>query len=447
MRSRWRRNFLYSRQAVIPFGKFAFANESVMLHPNAERPPHPSPNCVPRQRAPWLELSGQALRNNYQQIQKHLHANVKIFAVVKADAYGHGAAWVATTLADLADGFAVATWAEAQALRAVVKQPILLLHGGYPEEVAQADFYAQLAALDIAPVVHSPWQLNALQAAALQAAALQAAAQHKPWPKPLCLWLKIDSGMQRLGFTPEEFPNVYQKLRQIPAVSVNFFTHFASADVPEHPQNQQQLEIFQKLTKDLPGSRSLANSAAIVAHSAAACSPVVPPVSPGSPSLPHPNAAAVLGDWVRPGLLLYGVAVNPALAVSWQLQPVMTLKSQLIAVRYGRKGSFVGYNATWQCPEDMPLGVVAIGYADGYPRALSNVGAVWLAGQRLPVCGRVSMDLLVVDLRPFPQAQVGDVVTLWGQGLPVEEVAAWANTIPYELFTQVTGRVAAVVVD
>ncbi len=390
----------------------------------AESTPASLPN-FPRQRAPWLELSSQALRNNYQQIQKHLNAEVKIFAVVKADAYGHGAAWVAATLADLADGFAVATWGEAQALRAVVRQPLLLLHGGYPEEVAQADFYAQLAALNIAPVVHSPWQLKALQAAALR----------KAWFEPLHLWLKIDTGMQRLGFCPEEFPDVYQKLRQIPAVSVNFFTHFASADLPEHPQNQEQLQIFQKLTKDLPGSRSLANSAAMVAH------------SQGGDAGQHPNAAAVFGDWVRPGLLLYGVAANPLLADAWQLQPVMTLKSQLIAVRYGRKGSFVGYNATWQCPEDMPLGVVAIGYADGYPRALSNVGAVLLAGQRLPVCGRVSMDLLVVDLRPFPAAQVGDVVTLWGEGLSVATVAAWANTIPYELFTQVTGRVAAVVVD
>jgi alanine racemase len=367
-------------------------------------------------RAPWIALSRQALRNNYQQIQKHLPEKVKIFAVVKADAYGHGAAWVATTLADLADGFAVATWGEARALRAVIKQPILLLHGGYPEEVAQADFYAQLAAANIAPVIHAPWQVVAL----LQAATIA------PWSVPLAIWLKMDTGMQRLGLLPEEFFDVYEKIKKLPNLTINFFSHFASADTPDHPQNQAQKQIFQKLTADLPGARSLANSAAIVFHT---------------------SAAEDLGDWVRPGLLLYGIAPTEALPSSWALQPVMTLKSQLIAVRYARKGSFVGYNATWQCPEDMPLGVVAIGYADGYPRALSNVGAVLLAGQRLPVCGRVSMDLLVVDLRPFPQAQVGDEVTLWGEGLPVEVVASWANTIAYELLTRVTGRGAVLIVD
>jgi alanine racemase len=330
----------------------------------------------------------------------------RLLAVVKANAYGHGLTRVAPWLEaaeEPPDGFAVACLEEAVALRETgVAAPIALLEG-----VFEARELAEAARLSLIVMVHAPWQVEALAAA-------------RP-SRPLAVWLKVDTGMHRLGFPPQQVPAVLARLEAMPQVRgpVVLTTHLACADDPDAPETDRQLEAFAEVTAGHPNPTSIANSAAL---------------------LSRPTAR---GDWVRPGIALYGASPFAAgSAAELGLTPVMQLTSRLIAVNPQRRGAAIGYGATWTCPEDMPVGVVAAGYGDGYPRHAPNGTPVLVTGRPAPLVGRVSMDMLCVDLRGHPSARVGDEVVLWGDGLPVDEVARRSGTIAYEVLCGVAGRVA-----
>lgn len=333
-----------------------------------------------------------ALKSNFQRVRQ-LAPRQRIMAVVKADAYGHGLTRVARSLGQ-ADAFGVACLEEAQQLRTTgIRQPIVLLEGPF-----HADEMRQIQRLELEIVVHHADQFAMLAAASGE--------------RRIRVWLKIDTGMHRLGFAPDDAGAAYERLLDCKAVArdIRLMTHLASANDPADALTARQLEIFKQCTSGMTGARSIANSGAI---------------------LDWPASHA---DWVRPGLLLYGVSPNShRTAVDEGLQPVMTFQSQLISVKQLQAGDTVGYGATWSCPEAMPVGIVAAGYGDGYPRHARSGTPVLVKGRRAPLIGLASMDMLAVDLRTIPEAKVGDPVVLWGDGLAVEEVAANAGTIPYEL--------------
>jgi alanine racemase len=322
-------------------------------------------------------------------------------AVIKANGYGHGQVRVARAL-DTADAFAVACIEEALPLReAGVHKPILLLEGFFEDSELPL-----CSRLDLAVAVHDLSQVEMLERSRLE--------------RPLTVWLKIDTGMHRLGIAPEQAVTTWQRLRACPAVApaIRLMSHLARADERDADYTLQQLQVFKELCQQLPGERSLANSAGVL----------------GWPQT-H-------GDWVRPGLLLYGVSpFTDTLAEAEGLQPVMTLSSRLIAVKRLRRGDPVGYGGTWICPEDMDVGMAAVGYADGYPRHAPAGTPVLVNGRRAGLVGRVSMDMLSIDLRRQPDVRPGDPVVLWGQGLPIEIIARAAGTIPYTLLCGVSARV------
>lgn len=340
-----------------------------------------------------------ALRHNLT-LARRRAGGAKVVAVVKANGYGHGAARLLPALGE-ADMLGVACIEEALALReAGARQPILLLEG-----VFEADELPLCARLGFEVAVHEPGQLRMLELARLE--------------RPLTAWLKVDTGMSRLGFRPEAAPAVHGRLRGCAAVAgIRLMTHFASADDPADPATPAQLGRFRAATEGLPGERSLCNSAGLLAW---------------------PEAH---GDWVRPGIMLYGVSpLAGRTGPDEGLRPVMTLKTALIAVKEVRRGERVGYSGTWTAPSDTRVGIAAIGYGDGYPRHAPSGTPVLVAGRPAPLAGRVSMDMLAVDLSGHPRAEVGDSVVLWGEGLPVETVASAAGTIAYELLCGITGRV------
>lgn len=351
----------------------------------------------------YIDLS--ALRHNLQQVRRRVDSR-PIIAMVKADGYGHGMVRVAKALHET-DAFGVASIEEAITLReAQISQPVFIM-----SRFCQADQLPLCLRYQLIVIVHQPYQVELLERADL--------------PEPITVWLKLETGMQRLGLLPGQFLDSWQRLQRLPWVNkpIGLMTHLACADEPNHALTTQQLQLFQQLTTDFPGPKSIANSAAI---------------------LSYPKA---LGDWVRPGIMLYGAApfANQT-GEQFNLRPVMTLASYLNAVRMGKQGDWVGYGATWQCPEDMPIGIVAIGYGDAYPRHARNGTPVLVNGIECPLIGRVSMDMIAVDLRAAPRTKVGDTVVLWGQGLPAERVAACAETITYELFCHVTPRVEFITV-
>lgn len=321
-------------------------------------------------------------------------------AALKADGYGHGQVRVARAL-DKADALAVACSEEAEALReAGIRKPILLLEGVF--EAAELPVCSRLK-LEI--VVHHPDQVAMLERVRLE--------------RPLRVWLKIDSGMHRLGVAPEATPGLWQRLQACPVVAeLRLMSHLARADERDCDYTPYQLHVFNQATRGLPGERSLANSAGIL----------------GWPRTHF--------DWVRPGLMLYGASpFVDSLAEAEGLQPVMTLSTRLIAVNRLRQGDPVGYGGTWVCPQDMAVGVAAIGYGDGYPRHAPSGTPVLVNGRPAALIGRVSMDMITLDLRRQPEARIGDPVVLWGKGLPIESIARAAGTIPYTLMCGVTGRV------
>lgn len=322
-------------------------------------------------------------------------------AMVKADGYGHGLEVAAAALSG-ADAFGVATLDEARRLRAAgVVQPVLLLPGF--DSPADLDL---VRGLRLDAVVHHAAQLDIL-------------AQAGPGTPVRC-WLKVDSGMHRLGFPPAAVREAHGRLSGLAAVApdIVLMTHFASSDDFDGVQTRAQAAVFADCTAGLPGPRSLANSAAVFGW-------------PGT----H-------GDWVRPGGALYGMTVVPGrTGADFGLRPAMTLSSGLLAVHQLCRGEPVGYSATWSCPEDMPVGIVAAGYGDGYPRHAPSGTPVLVGGARACLAGRVSMDLLAVDLRDAKGARPGDRVVLWGDGLPIETVAEAAGSIGYQLTCAVAARV------
>ncbi|OUS09441.1 alanine racemase [Gammaproteobacteria bacterium 53_120_T64] len=346
------------------------------------------------------------LRHNFAQA-RDLSPAAKIMAVVKANAYGHGAIHVAGALTPLADAFGVASLEEAVELReAGIASPIVLLSGVFGREQIH-----EVARYDLATVIHSAEQLQLLL--------------DTPLRRPLDVWLKLDSGMHRLGFQASEFCRAAQRLRAAKQVAkLVFISHLACADQPAQSLNATQLATFRRSLEQLnvrnDEALSLANSAAL---------------------LTRPDMHF---DWVRPGVMLYGV--NPLidrepLAAAPALRPVMTLRSRIISIQTVSAGEGVGYGETWRAAENSRIAVVAAGYGDGYPRHAVNGCPVLINGQLAPLAGRVSMDLLSVDISAIPDATVGDVVTLWGEGLPVETIARYSETIAYELLTGLNQRV------
>ncbi len=354
-------------------------------------------------RATQVIVDLAALRHNLAQARAAAPGR-HIMAAIKANGYGHGLIRVARAL-EAADGFGVACIDEAMQLReAGINKPVTLLEGFF-----SADELVPIARHRLVTVVHHFEQVAMLEQSALTT--------------PVRVWLKIDSGMHRLGFAPQRAHAAWERLHACRNVAevVGCMTHLPNADDLDDPATIRQVALFRQVTAELPGVRSIANSAAL---------------------LGWPQAHA---EWVRPGIMLYGI--SPFVGGRGDrhgLRPVMTLRSELIAVNHLKRGDAIGYGGAWVCPEDMTVGVVAAGYGDGYPRHAPNGTPVLLNGRRVPLVGRVSMDMLTVDLRDQPQARSGDPVVLWGEGLAVEEIAEYAGTIPYELVCQVMPRVALV---
>ena len=343
-----------------------------------------------------------ALKANLDVVRKHC-AKSKIYAVIKANAYGHGMLEIAKALKDV-DGLAVARSEEALLLRQKGIHASILILGGVYSDIE----FRRATAHNIEMVVHNDQQL-----------AMVTEASNRSSLRTIRIWIKIDSGMHRLGFAPERFPALFENLKANTSASqFVLMTHLANADNPQDKTTTTQLNRFNKVADSFDVPCSIANSAGIVAWE------------------------ATHADIVRPGIMLYGA--SPLLDKSAQqlgLQPVMTLSSNLIAINKLKKGDRVGYGGDFKCPEAMPVGVVSIGYGDGYPRHAKNGTPVLINGVRVPVVGRVSMDMICVDLRECTQAKVGDRVVLWGEGLPADEVAQHADTIAYDLFCGVTSRV------
>ncbi len=342
-----------------------------------------------------VELNLKALQTNLEQARRFAPSS-KVLAVVKADGYGHGLTRVAGALRE-ADGFAVARMEEGIALRrAGIGHPIVVLQG-----FQDRHGWDILCQYRLEPVVHEFCQIETV------------ARQQSLRP-----WIKFDSGMHRLGMAQDDFAAAVEKLTPLKPV---LMSHFACADERQSPVTASQLAAFEQVTQGLGLPRSCANSAAVL-------------------SCPQSHF-----DWVRPGLMLYGISPFPGTTgPELGLQPVMTLKSRVIAIKTLAPGEPVGYGGTWTSRRPSRLGVVAAGYGDGYPREVSTGTPVLANGIRVPLVGRVSMDMISVDLTDHPEIQAGAEVILWGEGLPVEEIARHAGTIPYTLICGITARVAKV---
>ncbi|MFC5740674.1 alanine racemase [Dyella tabacisoli] len=343
-----------------------------------------------------------ALRHNLARI-KAMAAPAKVMAVVKADAYGHGLERVARALAQEADAFAVAALGDGLRLRAAGhRQRIVVLSG--PDQPGDI---AEMQRLGLDAAIHHEEQLRWL-------------AEATPARGLLRVWLKVDSGMHRLGFAPERTADIHARLATMPGIDreIGLLTHFAESEVFDGTETLAQMACFNDATRQLQGPRSLSNSAAV---------------------LGWPDARA---DWVRSGGLLYGLSVvADKTGADFGFRPAMTLSTRLIAINHIKRGERIGYNGTWTCPQDMPIGVAAVGYGDGYPRSAVAGTPVLIGDRQVPLVGRVSMDLITLDLREAPLAKVGDRVVLWGPQLPVEEIAAQAGTISYDLTCGMTRRV------
>ncbi len=348
-----------------------------------------------------------ALRANYR-LAHSLAPQQNHLAVVKANAYGHGALRCAQALEPLAPAFGVACIEEALALRAGgIEKPILLLEGTFSDDevliAAEQNFWL---------MAENRTQIDAILAA--------------PCTHPLRVWLKLDTGMHRLGLPPEQLPALYAQLRQSGKVDpeIVLATHLACADELDNPFTQAQIASFRAACQGLEAPVSLANS-------------------PGLLGWPEAR-----GAWNRPGFMLYGNSpfTEPHPQADG-LQPVMRLQSAVIALREVPVGGSVGYGRTWRAARPSRVATVAMGYGDGYPRHAPSGTPVLVNGQRAPLVGRVSMDMLTVDVTDLPGVQLNDPVILWGPELPVNEVAAAAGTIGYELLTRMTGRVPRVFLD
>lgn len=351
-------------------------------------------------------LNLEALRHNLG-LARSLAPHSRVMAVVKANAYGHGARTIAAALEGSADALAVACIEEAVELRdAGIESPIMLLEG-----VFESRELVTAAELGLWVTIDNEWQLAWLEEARL--------------PSALHCWLKIDTGMHRLGVKPARVGEFHQRLLASENCNGNpvLSTHFASADDLGSDQTVRQLAVFDAATRGLPGLRSAANS-------------------PGLLAWPQSHY-----DWVRPGYMLYGNSpFEQAQPNARDLQPVMTLTSAVISIRDVAVGDSVGYGAAFTATRPTRVATITIGYGDGYPRLAGNGTPVLVNGQRAPLAGRVSMDMITVDITDLQNVQVGDEVVLWGQDLPLGEIAAHAGTIGYELTTRMPMRTPRVVV-
>lgn len=353
--------------------------------------------------AAYAVLNLNAVQQNLARV-RYYAPEAKIMAVIKANAYGHGLLRLAERLSSV-DAFAVARVDEAVKLR----------QSGFTQRIAVLEGFSCIEELnamlhyDIEAVVHCAEQLDILE--------------HTTSAKALQVWLKFDSGMNRLGFKGLELVVAYQRLKQLRNVVQPFhlMTHLANADNLEDDSTLVQINRFRHITQDCLGELSIANSAGIMGWQES------------------------ISDWVRPGIMLYGISpFANRTGVQLGLQPIMSLHSHLIAVKSVNKGETVGYAGRWICEKPTRFGVVAIGYGDGYPRYAKTGTPVLVNGQRVPLIGRVSMDMITVDLESQPEAKPGDPVQLWGDELAVEEIAHCADTIPYTLVCGITQRVQIV---
>lgn len=345
-----------------------------------------------------ISIDLSALRHNLAVVREAAPGR-KVLAVIKANAYGHGMLDCARALAS-AEGFAVARLEEALLLRQSFPQHFILVMGVEPSP----GNWLTCSQWRLAPIIHSREMALSLASQAL--------------PQPIPAWLKVDTGMHRLGVSPGECHDIFHLLRNAGSVeTVTLMTHLACADETHNPFTAQQLELFSQSRRGLDAPASIANSAGILAW---------------------PDT---LSEWVRPGIMLYGHdPLDRSNAWSERLRPVMTLESVLLAIREIDTGDAVGYNATWKASRPSRIGTVAIGYGDGYPRSACEGTPLWIRDRKVPLVGRVSMDLVTVDLTDHPAAQPGDRVELWGAHIPLNEVAQHSGTISYELTTRLTAR-------
>lgn len=335
-----------------------------------------------------------ALRHNLACVRA-LAPRSRILAVVKADAYGHGVRHVVPALAG-ADALAVAHIDEALELRAWSRQPVVVLEG-----FLDGAEWQRCRDAGLTPVIHENEQLHMMA--------------RDPPPPGFSMWIKLDTGMHRLGFPPAELPRVWQRLREIqPGLEIVLMTHFARAEDRAHPGTAEQMARFDAATSGFRLPCSLANSAAISAW---------------------PDTHR---DWVRPGLMLYGV---PPPGCTQDLRPVMTLRSRVIALRRVAAGETVGYGGRWQAPRETVIATVSAGYADGYPAQVPDGTPVLVGGTRAAVAGRPSMDMIGVDVGPDARVRPGDEAILWGPSLPVSEISRACGFLPYQLLTGVSKRV------
>jgi alanine racemase len=342
-------------------------------------------------------ISAAALAHNAM-VAKAYAGGSKLWAVIKANAYGHGLERAAHAL-DAADGYAVLDFQEAVRLRlAGVRQPILMLEGFFkPIDLPLLHKHS------LTPVIHNPEQVEMLTRSELAG--------------ELDVYVKVNSGMNRLGFTVDSLRPAYNAIRMHPQVrGVTLMTHFADADGSSGIK--AQLDWFEEITKGFEAPRSLANSAALIRY---------------------PEART---GWVRPGIMLYGCSpFADRSAESLGLKPAMTLASEIIATQHLAPGERVGYGFSYEAVGELAVGVVACGYADGYPRHAPTGTPVLVNGKRSRIVGRVSMDMICVDITDIPEAYIGTPVTLWGEGLSADEVAACAGTLSYELLCALAPRV------
>lgn len=352
-------------------------------------------------RPTWISIDPKALVHNVSQVRAWA-PNKKIIAMVKANAYGCGLSKVVPVLDGLVDYFGVACMEEALAIRSLgSRTPCLVTQGVFCKEE-----YSLAVQYQISCVLHHTRQLEWLL--------------ETPLVHPVSLWVKVNTGMHRLGFEVSQLQGVLQALQGCEWVhpEIPLMTHLACADEPERQENSQQMALFHNIK--IPGFslRSMANSAAILA-------------------LPEAHA-----DAVRPGIMLYGVSPFPhQSAALWGLKPVMRFLSSITVIHHYPPFACLGYGGTWHSPNPSIIGLVAVGYGDGYPKHIAANTPVWVRGREVPIVGRVSMDLLSIDLTHHPEAQLGDEVELWGPHIAVERIAKSAGTIGYELLCQVTDRV------
>ena len=338
-----------------------------------------------------------AIRNNLAVVRRFA-PDAKISAVVKANAYGHGVDRVVTAIYEHIDACSVATIDEGVRLRTTGLDCPIWVFSGY----INAEELDLIKRYELTPVIHNEHQLNLL----------------RDLNKKISVIIEVDTGMGRLGIHSHELDSFLKKAAVVADIKL-IQSHFSESDIPNSQRTLAQIDRFENLPLPKEYQKSLANSAGIIAR----------------------NGGAY--DWVRPGLIMYGVSpFSSVTGPELGLQPSMSLQSRLISIRRMKKGNTIGYHGTWECPEDMPVGFVSCGYADGYPRNFIAETPVIVRNQKASIIGRISMDSFAIDLRGIPTCKIGDSVLLWGPSLPIELIAEKAGTIPNQLLTGLTDRVA-----